>query len=89
MKLSDLLANISGLAALGIITAGVGGFFVAIIASAAGHPLDASAAALVNKFGDVLIGLAIGAGAAGGTLAYRALRAMEMNAIAQGQRKPE
>jgi hypothetical protein len=89
-KLSDLLTNISGLAALAIILAAVTGFVIALAASALGHPLDANAFALVTKFGDVLIGLAIGAGAGGSALALRAYRAMEMNAIAaQSHLKPE
>lgn len=90
IKLSDLLTNISGLAALAIIVAAVSGFVIAIGASALGRPLDASAFALVTKFGDVLIGLAIGAGAGGSALALRAVRAMEMNSLAaQSRLKPE
>lgn len=64
MKLSDLLGNISGIAAFAIIVAGVGGFFVALIASVIGRPLDAQTAALVNTFIQILIGLAVGARAA-------------------------
>lgn len=87
MKLSDLMTNISGLAALAIIVAGMGGFFIALIASASARPLDPAAAALVDRFINVLIGLAVGAGAGGSALALRAIRAMEMNAIRDANEK--
>lgn len=77
MKLSDLLSNISGLAALAIVVAGVGGFFVVVIAAAFGKTLTPEAMALVTTFVNVLIGLAVGAGSTGSALALRMVRANE------------
>jgi sorbitol-specific phosphotransferase system component IIBC len=81
MKLSDLLSNISGLAALAIVVAGVGGFFIVIGAAAFGTTLTPEALALADRVINVLIGLAIGAGSTGSALALRSIRAMEMQSM--------
>lgn len=85
MKLSDLLGNISGLAALAIIVAGVGGFFIVIIATVLGRALTPEALALVDRFINILIGLAVGAGSTGSALAMRSLRAAEARNVAMEQ----
>ncbi len=80
MKLNELLTNISGIAAIAIIVVAVGGVFIALIGSTLGRPLASDAFELVRTFVNVLIGLAVGAGAGGSALAVRAVRAMEMSA---------
>lgn len=86
MKLSDFLSNISGLAALAIIIAGVGGFFIVIAAAALGNPLAPEALALIDRFVNILIGLAVGAGAGSGATAVRIAKAQEAQADAMKAR---
>jgi hypothetical protein len=81
MKLSDLLSNISGLAALAIVVAGVGGFFVVLGVAALGKSLTPEAFELVKTFINILIGLALGSGATGSAMALRTVRAMEMQSM--------
>lgn len=78
MKLTDWLNNISGLAAIAIILLGGVGFLAVIIAAVTNRPMTAEALALVDRFINILIGLAVGAGAGGSALAGRAVRAMEV-----------
>lgn len=77
MKLPDVLSNISGFAAVAIVIAGVFGFGAVIIAGVIGKPLTPDALALVDRFVNILIGLAVGAGAGGSALALRSLNALE------------
>lgn len=81
--MQTILSNISQVAAMAIIVAAVGGFFVAVVGSALGHPVNADALAMVNTLVNVLIGLAIGAGAGLAVGTTRTLRAFEMQAQAQ------
>lgn len=80
-KLSDLLGNISGLAALAIIVLAVVGVGVSLVAPLVGITLPEETLTLVGTFVSLLIGLAVGAGANGSALAVRSIRAMEMNSM--------
>lgn len=88
MKLSDILTNISGFAAIAIIIAGVAGFAAVIIAAIIGKPLTPEAMALVDRFVNILVGLAVGAGAGGSALAVRAMRTMELQSLALNRPQP-
>jgi hypothetical protein len=89
MKFTDLLGNISGLAALAIIVLGVFGFGATIIVGALGKQLTPEATALVTQFTNYLIGLAIGSGALGGSLALRMVRSNEALMQSMSHRKDQ
>lgn len=86
MKISDILTNISGYAAVAIIICGVGGFFAVIITASIGRQLTPEALALIDRFISILIGLAVGAGAGGSALALRAVNLAAAQNVALQQR---
>lgn len=76
--MSAIFANISGIAALGVIIAALFAVATLLVGSIIGRPLDADAQELVRQLLAVLFGLAIGSTAVGVPLANRIAHANEV-----------